>query len=205
LLQNFVAMSKKPVHITSEEQLLCDASKHRQRSRKCEPISHLGPAFTESGKEVIMLHELESTLDHCVLKIVRRIESRNLAGKVLTHAKVFGSPPHKFVWTHESRPNPVDRLLTRPLCSQQMHFNTAGKVKASLNGHGNLRALFDGNHQALPSAQVEATKSPRSLAFGNLPKLEGCGGQFTCTFSGNSGHGSFELSIKNVRVSGKAI
>src|ERR1700678_2809728 len=83
LLHNVITTSEKPDHITLEKQLLCDASKQRQRGCKCEPISHLRLAFSESSEEVIMLHELENALDHCVLKIVGRIEGRNLAGKVL--------------------------------------------------------------------------------------------------------------------------
>jgi hypothetical protein len=95
-----------------------------------------------------MLHELEGPLDHCVLKVPGGIKSRNLAGKVLTDAKVFGLPPHRFAQTDESGRDSADRPLTRLFGAQQMYFDAAGKVKASLNGRGDLHALFNGNHKS---------------------------------------------------------
>jgi len=51
---------------------------------------------------MIVLHELEGSLDHCVLKVAGRVESRNLAGEVLTDAKVFGPSPHELTWSDEA-------------------------------------------------------------------------------------------------------
>jgi hypothetical protein len=92
---------------------------------------------------MIMLKEPEGSLDHCVLKVIRGVEGRNPARQRLTETQMFGSPSHEFVWTHESCRNSAYRPLTRPFGSQQMHFDTAGKVKAPLNGGSNAQALFN--------------------------------------------------------------
>jgi hypothetical protein len=58
--------------------------------------------FGDGGEEVIVLHELEGSLDHCVLKVAGRVENRNLAGEVLTDAKMFGLPPHELTRPDEA-------------------------------------------------------------------------------------------------------
>jgi hypothetical protein len=95
---------------------------------------------------VIVLHGLESSFDHCVLKVSGRIVSCNLAGEVLTHAKVFGSPPDELSWPDEPGGDPVYGSLARPLSPQQVHLDAAGKVEASLNGGCDPHALLNGNH-----------------------------------------------------------
>jgi hypothetical protein len=111
---------------------------------------------------VVVLHELEGSLNHGVLEVEGRVESRYLAGKVLTDTKVFGSPPDKLGRPNEAGCNSAHRLLTRPLGAQQVDFNTARKIEAPLHGRGDLDALFYGNHMVAVSTQVEATKSRRA-------------------------------------------
>jgi hypothetical protein len=60
-----------------------------------------------------MLHELERSRDHCVLKVAGGVKSRDLAGKVLTDAEAFGLPPHRFVQTDESGRYSAHGPLTR--------------------------------------------------------------------------------------------
>jgi hypothetical protein len=116
-------------------------------------------ALGDGGEEVIVLHELEGSFDHCVLKVAGRIVGRNLAGEVLTDTKVFGPPPNELSRPDEARCDSIYGSLTRPLGPEQVHLDAAGKVKASLNGRGDLHALLNGNHlfgvlskQRLPNA-----------------------------------------------------
>jgi len=72
---------------------------------------------------VIVLHELERALNHCVLKINGRIECRDFARKMLTDAEVFRSPPNNLVWPDKARRHATNRLLARLLSAQQMHLD----------------------------------------------------------------------------------
>jgi hypothetical protein len=95
--------------------LLSNVSQHREWGCEREPIPDFRLAFRDGAEEVIVLHELEDSLDHCVLKVAGRIESRNLAGEVLTDAKVFGPPPHELTRPDEAGGDSVYGSLTRPL------------------------------------------------------------------------------------------
>jgi len=109
-------MAEKSTHISLEEQVLCDDPKYWKRSRKRELVTHLSLTRRNRLEKVIMLHELEGSLNHCVLEIVRRVEGRDLACQILTHTEVLGAPPYEIIWAHEARRHASYGLLPGPLC-----------------------------------------------------------------------------------------
>jgi hypothetical protein len=74
---------------------------------------------------VIVLHELEYSLNHRVLEIVGRIEGGYFAGKMLVDPEVSRAPTDKLVWANKTCDHSPDRLLARRFCAQQMHFYAA--------------------------------------------------------------------------------
>jgi hypothetical protein len=65
---------------------------------------------------------------------------------MLTHAEVSGSPPYGFTRTNKTACHSADCLLSRLFCPEQMNFDAAGEVEASLNRRSDPYTLLDRNH-----------------------------------------------------------
>jgi len=122
LLEDFIAAAEKAVHVAPQKQSFCDKPESRYRCPNGEAISHFSAGFGQRQEEVIVLHEFECAFNHRVLEIAWRIECRDFARKVLTNAEVFGSPSDELIWADKTSLDATNRLLTRLLCPQQMHF-----------------------------------------------------------------------------------
>ncbi len=123
-----------------------------------------------------MLHELERSLDHCVLEVSRRVERRDLASQVLTNTEMFGTPSDGLLRSDQASRNPAHRLFTTLLGSEQMNLNAARKIEAALNGSIDLHALFYANHrvhrQSRRFSGKESLIACEVVGFGNLARTD---------------------------------
>ena len=69
---------------------------------------------------MVVLHELESALDHGVLEVARTFEGSDLARKMLPNPEMLRSPADKLSRSNQPGCHSTNRSFTRPLRPQQM-------------------------------------------------------------------------------------
>ena len=77
----------------------------------------------------------------------RRLILSDLACQVLPNAKVLGPPSYKIVWTDKPSGDAANGLLPSLFCSQEVYFNAAREIEASLDWRSYQYALFKRNHR----------------------------------------------------------
>ena len=151
-----VAFAEEGEHVAAEEESFGEWAEDRNGSGDSEVILHLGCARGQSAEVVVGLHGAKDALRHGGLKISERLHGCVLTGEVLPGAEVFRAPGDLLRKLNEPGGDACDGegLFTGVNVGQEMDFDAAGEVEATLDGCFDDGDLFELDHRVRGSSRV---------------------------------------------------
>jgi hypothetical protein len=102
----------------------------------------------QGSKEVIVLHKPEGALNHCVLKVDRRLHGGDFTREGLPYTQMLSAPGHTLRHADQSGGDSGQShsRFSAMLISRKMHFNASSEIEASLDRGPYDCKLFECDH-----------------------------------------------------------